>query len=55
MPENIEIMLKNFIFLIEMKKDSLLAAGLILELKGYKGLFPFIFSHEVTQRDTKKK
>jgi len=27
---------KNFIFLIEMKKDSLLAAGLILELKGYK-------------------
>jgi DNA-binding NtrC family response regulator len=29
-------MSKNFIFLIEMKKDSLLAAGLILELKGYK-------------------
>jgi hypothetical protein len=29
-------MAKNFIFLIEMKKDSLLAAGLILELKGYK-------------------
>jgi len=27
---------QNFIFLIEMKKDSLLAAGLILELKGYK-------------------
>jgi DNA-binding NtrC family response regulator len=29
-------MAKNFIFLIEMKNDSLLAAGLILELKGYK-------------------
>ena len=27
---------KKIIFLIEMKKDSLLAAGLILELKGYK-------------------
>jgi len=29
-------MAKNFIFLIEMKKDSLPAARLILELKGYK-------------------
>jgi DNA-binding NtrC family response regulator len=29
-------MAKILIFLIEMKKDSLLAAGLILELKGYK-------------------
>jgi len=34
--ERIEIMEKKLIFLIEMKKDSLLAAGLILELKGYK-------------------
>lgn len=29
-------MSKNHIFLREMKKDFLLAAGLILELKGYK-------------------
>jgi DNA-binding NtrC family response regulator len=34
--ESIEKMTKDFIFLIEMEKDSLLAAGLILELKGYK-------------------
>lgn len=29
-------MAKNFIFLIEMEKESLLATGLILELNGYK-------------------
>lgn len=29
-------MSKKFIFLIEMKKESLLGAGLILELNGYK-------------------
>jgi DNA-binding NtrC family response regulator len=40
MPERIETMAKKFIFLIEMKKDSLLAAGLILELKGYKVMIP---------------
>lgn len=34
--KSIKIMPKNFVLLIEMKKDSLLAAGLILELKGYK-------------------
>jgi hypothetical protein len=36
MPERIDNMPRNFIFLIEMENESLLAAGLILELNGYK-------------------
>jgi DNA-binding NtrC family response regulator len=36
MPESIDIMAKKLIFLIEMENESLLAAGLILELNGYK-------------------
>jgi DNA-binding NtrC family response regulator len=36
MPERIETMAKKLIFLTEMENESLLAAGLILELNGYK-------------------